>query len=333
MLKNKSSPGEKSRTDQVEAFFALISSNTRPTAWHLMIALVLSMPIPLLLTLKRDLVVNYTCEDVFIPMEAAWRTLQGHWPHTDIYTPLGLTYFLQHGAAAWLWGLDGHVLSRADLIALPFVLIPALMFSWRRLNAFSTILLTLFLTVLVMSPIPLDGPERFVAYLANYNRLGGGLCAVVALWALGAPRRHSAAWGLADAVAVGVVLLILAFLKVTFFALAVAIVMTGCVVTPGVWRMTLVAVAVLAIGVVALELAHPGLLASYAADLNRARTANLATFRNVHVWRSIRMNVLQVGLILAMSATTAWIATPATLGRGGICRGCRGMRAGVHPEF
>ncbi len=325
MSKDKSSQKEKSRAERVEAFFALVSSNARPRAQHLLIALFLSLPVPLLLASKRDLIVNYTFEDVFIPMDAAWRTLQGQWPHTDFYTPLGLTYFLQHGAAAWLWGLDSHVVSRADLIALPFVLVPALILSWRRLNAFSTVLLTVFLTILVTSPVPLDGPERFVAYLASYNRFGAGLCAIVALWALSAPRSHSASWGLADAVAVGVVLLNLAFLKITFFALAVAIVMTGCVVTPGVWRMTLVAATILAIGVIALELAHPGLLAGYAADLGRARSANVTIFRSFHVWKAIRMNVLQVGLILAMSATMAWIAPRerwAAAGFAGVAVGC-----------
>ena len=325
MPRNKIVPKETSRAERVEALIASISSNTRPRARHLVIAFALSLPVPLLLALKRDLVVNYTFEDVFVPMDAAWRTLQGQWPHTDFYTPLGLTYFWQQGAAAWLWGLDSHVVSQADLLALPFVLVPALMFSWRRLNPFSTVLLTVFLTILVTTPIPLDGPERLVAYLASYNRSGAGLCAVVALWALGVPRGHSAAWGLADAVAIGIVLLVLAFLKITFFALALAIVITGCVVTPGLWRIALVATAVLSIGVIALELAHPGLLASYAADLGRARSANATLFRSFHVWRAIRMNLLQVGLILAMGAATAWIAPRqrwAAAGFVGIALGC-----------
>ena len=325
MPKNGSLSQGKSRAERVEALFASLCSDAPPRAWRLVIALALSLPLPLLLSLKRDLIINYTFQDVFVPMDAAWRTLQGQWPHRDFYTPLGLAYFGQHGAAAWLWGLDSHVVSRASLVALPFVLVPALMFSWRRLNAFSTALLAVFLTVLVTSPIPLDGPERFVAYLASYNALGGALCAVVALWALGAPRGHSAAWGLADAVAAGVVLVILAFLKITFFALAAAVVLAGCVVTPRAWRMALVAAAVLAMGVAALELAHPGLLAGYAADLGRARAANVTTFRSFHVWRAVRMNALQVGLILAMGAAAAWIAPRqrwAAAGFAGVAAAC-----------
>ncbi len=313
-----------SRGERVESFIVSLTSDERPRIRHLLIALLLSLPVPLLLALKRDLIVNYTFQDTFVPLDAAWRTLQGQWPHTDFYTPLGLTYFLQHGAAGWLWGLNSRVVSRANLIALPFVLIPALMFSWRRLNAFSTILLTLFLTVTVMSPIPLDGPERFVAYLADYNGFGGALCAVIALWALGVPRSDSTAGDVADAVAVGVVLLILAFLKVTFFALAIAILLTGCVVTPRAWRTALAAVAVLAVGVVVLELAHPGLLTGYAADLSRASAANVTLFRSFHVWKAIRMNLLQVGLILAMSAVMAWIGPGrrAAAGFAGVAAAC-----------
>lgn len=272
-----------------------------------MIALALSLPVPLLLSLKRDLIINYTFQDAFVPMDAAWRTLHGQWPHADFYTPLGLAYFWQHGVAAW-WGLDSHVVSRASFLALPFVLAPALTLAWRRLPAFPMVLLTVFLTVLVTSPIPLDGPERLVAYLASYNSLGRALCAVVSLWALGEPRGHSAGWDVADAAAVGVVLLVLAFLKITFLALAAAIVAAGCVAAPRTWRMAPVAAAVLAAGAAALELARPGLLAGYAADLGRARAANATTFRSFHVWRAVRMNMLPVGLILAMGAALAWVA-------------------------
>jgi hypothetical protein len=296
------------RGKRVEAVLVALASGARPRAWHLALALILCSPILLLLAFAHDLAINYTYHDVFIPLDAAWRTLQGQWPHTDFFSPVGLAYFWQHGAAAWLWGMDSRVVSRANFVALPFVLVPALMFSWRRLNAFSTVLLFVFLTVLIVSPIFLDGPERLVAYLANYNRLGSALCAVTALWALAAPRGRSAAWGLADAVAIGVTLLVLAFLKVTFFALAVAMVATGCVVTPRLWRTALVAGVVFAAGVVALELAHRGLLAAYAADLKRAGAANTIVFRQFYTSQAAFANLVPIALTLTMAAATAWIA-------------------------
>ena len=294
------------RDQRLEALLAWIGSGARPRARHFAIGLLLAAPLPLLLAFKRDLIVNYTFQDLFIPMDAAWRTLQGQWPHTDFYSPLGLAYFALHGLAARLWGLDGLMVSRANLIALPLVLLPALVFASRRLNAWSTVLLTVFLTIVVTSPIPLDGPERYIAYLANYNPLGGALCAGLTLWALGTTSRPSAKLDVLDAVLAGAMLLLLLFLKVTFFVLALGIVATGCVVTRRLWPRALLAGALVAVGAAALELAHPGLLAAYAADLNRARLANTTVFRGYHVWKAIRADVLPVGVAVALSAAVAW---------------------------
>lgn len=296
------------RGERAEASLLALASSAGPRAWHLALALVLCSPILLLLAFARDLTINHTYHDIFIPLDAAWRTLQGQWPHTDFFSPIGLAYFWQHGAAAWLWGMNSRLASRASFIALPFVLMPALMFSWRRLNAFSTVLLLVFLTVLIVSPIFLDGPERLVAYIANYNRLGSALCAVTVLWALAAPRARGAAWNLADAVAMGVILLILAFLKVTFFALAIATVAVGCVVTPRLWRTALMAGIILAAGIIAVELAHPGILTAYLADLKRAAAANTTAFRGFYTSQAIFANLVPMALILAMGAAAAWIA-------------------------
>ena len=54
------------------------------------------------------------------------------------------------------------------------------------------------------------------------------------------------------------------------------------------------------------QLAHPGLLAAYVMDLNRARLANTAVFRSYHVWKAIRQDVLPLGVVMALSAAMAW---------------------------
>ena len=136
--------------------------------------------------------------------------------------------------------------------------------------------------------------------------LGGALCAGLTLWALGTASRPSAGLDALDAVLAGVMLLLLLFLKVTFFMLALGIVATGCVVTRRLWPRALAAGTLVVVGAAALELAHPGLLAAYAMDLNRAQLANTAVFRGYHVWKAIRQNVLPVGVIVALSAAVAW---------------------------
>ncbi len=285
------------------SLLGLLSWCTRPSSvTTLLIAVLVSALIPLIMALAPDVAINYTHHDMFIPMDAAWRTLQGQWPHTDFYTPLGLVYFWLHGAAAWLWGMDGRVIIRANLLALPFVLLPALILAWRRLDALLTILLALILTMLVTAPTFLDGPLRIIAELADYNRIGAAICAVVCIWAL-CPRRSAARWAVfVEPAMLGMLMLILLYLKVTFFALAVVIVAVGCLVDGRFWREAAGAAAVAIAGVVVLEIIHPGLMLSYLADIRRAGAANTQLMRPYYTLEAIVVNLEFCAIIGLLAA-------------------------------
>ncbi len=279
----------------------LLSWCNRPSSMTtLLIATLVSAPIPIIMALAPDLAINYTHHDMFIPLDAAWRTLQGQWPHTDFYTPIGLAYFWLHGAAAWLWGMDGKVVIRANLLALPFVLIPALVLAWRRIDALYAILFIMLLTVLVTAPTFVDGPLRVIAELADYNRIGAAICAVAAVWAL-CPRRPPVRWAaFAEPVLLGLLMLILLYLKLTFFALAVVIVGVGCLVEARFWRQAAGAAAVALAGVLALEAVHPGLMLSYLADIRRAGAANTQIIRYFYTLDALSINLglcLVIGLL------------------------------------
>lgn len=295
-----------SRVDRINALLARCRSQPR---WpDLLVALVLAAPVPVIMALMPFVAQNYTFHDVFIPLDAAWRTLQGQWPHTDYYTPLGLSYVGLHGAAAWLWGMDSRLVIRANLIALPLVVGPALLLAWRRLNVLSMVMLTVLLATLIMSPVFLDGPERVIAQLANYNRIGGGLCAVVCLWALCRPKRRSAALDVVEVIALALVFLILLYLKVTFFALAAATTLVGLCTVRGLWRGAAVVGVLVVAGAIMLELLHPGLNAAYLADLRRAGAANTQLFRGFYTSQALIANLVPCLLIVAMGALAAWVA-------------------------
>jgi len=291
---------------------------SKPRASDLVIAFLLSLPVPLIMALMPEVRINYTQHDVFIPLDAAWRTLQGQWPHTDVYTPLGLAYFWQHGFAAWLWGMDGRVVIRANFVALPFVMLPALIASWRRLNAVFMIVLMVLLTVLVTAPTFLDGPQRAIAQLANYNRIGSAMCAVVCLWALCPPRSSNRLLDLAEAAALGIVLLVLLYLKVTFFALALATTFIGCLTVARFWRSAAAAGVAVAAGVVALELLHPGLFLAYLTDIRRAGASSIQVFRGYYAPIAVIANLGSCLLIGVLAAVSLWIAPGQRLAAAGM---------------
>ena len=158
-------------------------------------AVALSLPVPTIMAFTSVVRLNSEYHDVFIPLDATWRTVQGQWPHSDFYSPIGLAYFWLHGAAAWLFGMSGRVVIWASLLALPFVIPPALVLAWRRLGALAAIALVVMLTVLVAAPTFIDGPSIVIIHLANYNQIGGALDALVCLWALRARRNESRGHG------------------------------------------------------------------------------------------------------------------------------------------
>ena len=302
-----SAPGVRAaRLDRLSR--ALSWSCSPPDVRDLGVALALSLPVPLIMAFTTEVRVNYAYHDVFIPLDAAWRTLQGQWPHSDFYTPLGLSYFWLHGAAAWLWGMDGLVLIRANFVALPFVLVPALVLAWRRLDRVAAILLIVALSVLVTSPAFIDGPATVLVHLANYNRIGGGLAALVCLWTLGVPRAASGVWSAVEALLIGIVLVILLYLKLTFFLLAAAIIVIGCLTNPGAWRPVLLAALVAGAGVLALEWLHPGLLAGYLRDIGRAGAANHALIRPQYAIDAVFANLEPEFLLITLAGVALWLA-------------------------
>ena len=182
--------GPKPKLDRVLSMLSW--SCSAPGLRDLAIAVALSLPVPVIMGFTSVVRLNFDYHDVFIPLDAAWRTLQGQWPHSDFYSPIGLAYFWLHGAAASLFGMNGRVVIWASLLALAFVIPPALVLAWRRLGALAATALIVMLTVLVAAPTFIDGPSTVIVHLANYNRIGGALDALVCLWALCAPRmRHA----------------------------------------------------------------------------------------------------------------------------------------------
>ena len=297
---------------------ALRWSASAPGWRELALALALSLPVPLYMAFSRTVRLDSEYHDVFVPLDAAWRTLQGQWPHSDFYTPIGLAYFWLHGAAAWLVGMDGRAVIWASLLALPFVLVPAVALAWRRLGALAAVALVVLLAVLVAAPTFIDGPSLVIVHLANYNRIGGALDALACLWALARPCNGSRRGNLAEALMMGVVLLILLYLKVTFFGFAVAVAMVGCVTVAGFWRSAALAGAVVALGVVALEALHPGLMAGYLHDIARAGAANGRLLRRFYVVHAILANAELSVLLAALAGLAAWLAPGRWVGVAGI---------------
>ena len=291
-------------TDAVAS--ALFRMMAPPGLIAIAIAIVLSATIPLLIAVAPRAAINFTLHDSFIPIDAAWRALQGQRPHFDFYTPLGDAYFWLLGLAAWLWGMDARIIMWVNLLILPLVIPLGMLLSWRRLGSLAAVLLTMLLTALVASPTFIDGPATLIPQIANYNRIGWAFCILVCLWALDRPRRKTLFLDLLEAAAIGCLLFFLFYLKLTFFLYAVAVIGIGCLIKRGLWWPTALASGIFAAGLIMLEVFNPGLLSAYRADLARAAVANTVLIRPSTAVPAMEYNLSACVIAGLLAALAFW---------------------------
>lgn len=200
--------------------------------------------------------------DVFIPLDAGWRWVNGQWPHADYETPIGWLYAAAYGEAMALLGPVARVLLVVPAAAAALTaLLVARLGRGRVPDAFLAGLV-LTLSVQIASPLHLD--LAGLAHLGSYNRVAGAWVALVLLWAWRAGPRSR--W---DVGLVALLLWALVFVKVTYALLAGAGLMLGWAAVPGT-RRDVGTAAVLGAGWVALTFALWDLPWQYLADIRGA---------------------------------------------------------------
>jgi hypothetical protein len=188
--------------------------------WHVPVAaLLLSLCFGALLALSPAVYVNHHVWDLFVPIDGAWRMSNGQWPHTDFATPIGIVYYLLLGAATSLAGSGAKVIIWSQLLFLPITFLLAFTTSRNRLPGFLRLLFLLFIGLLTISPRSLDYPGT-LNFTANYNRFSWALTCIILVSAYIEPIKRSRQQALTETLALGLTLLLLFFLKISFFLVA-----------------------------------------------------------------------------------------------------------------
>ncbi|MCX6929084.1 MAG: hypothetical protein NT154_38595, partial [Verrucomicrobia bacterium] len=159
--------------------------------------------------------------DAAIVLDGAWRVANGQVPHRDFYSFVG--------SFPWYLASLGMKLSHPCLSAIVYgdILLMAALCSTamavfcRRTSALYALLFSLFLGVLVVSPRPLGDPFDYIDYAMSYNRFGEAFLGLFSVLVFLSPRSgdRRGLIGLVEAALMGLLLTLLWFVKLNYFAI------------------------------------------------------------------------------------------------------------------
>lgn len=217
--------------DAVVAIWALFCARARANARGLVKARFagMTLALPLLLGLSVPLltselvILNAYIIDYALPLDTSLRWWHGQVPHLDYQTPIGAAYWLFQGLAVELTGLDAKSPLVANFLAAALLAVSGSILAWRRLSGGLAGLFLFAVLLMVISPRSTGDVPGQMSFLGAYNKWALGALAILLMTFFLEPRRHWRIGGrLAEALAVGVLLVLLVYLKVTLAAVAVA---------------------------------------------------------------------------------------------------------------
>ena len=209
--------------------------------------------------------------DLMFNLAGAWHLWFGHVPHVDFHEPVGTLTFLLTEAGFWLTGPSPKAVPVGMTIVAAVLFAIACLATARRLTLLPGVLFVVFVCLIVLRPANVGDHPNAYSFAMAYNRYGWSGLSVLALLLFEPPARH----GLADTVEMACTALILAalfYLKMTYFAAGVAMLVVALVASPHVrtrWRGWGVVV-LASIVLVLLPLNWP-----YLADLKAAADAGI----------------------------------------------------------
>lgn len=156
-------------------------------------------------------------------LDGAWRISGGQVPHRDFYSFWGdLPLY-----ATWLgFKMDKPCMSAIDcgnLVVMVFIGTAAMLMLRRRTSAFYAFLISLFLTLLIVTPRALGNPYDWIDHAMLYDRYGEALLALYACILFIPAKGGAPLWKWLDLVVGGLLLAALLGCKVTYFTLGVGL--------------------------------------------------------------------------------------------------------------
>lgn len=238
--------------------------------------------------------------DVFVLLNGGWRILNGQIPHVDFYNPIGIFAYLPVVLGMKIGGVSSSALVRGVSIFAMLFLLAAWLAAHSRFPTSLTLLFSLFLFTLTISTRPLGYAIHNTTYAMLYNRYGYALLSLL-LILLFVPRRSAGKAALPlNGLAVGILLALLFYCKITHFLIGAAALVLALVFQrfPFSWFALLAGGAVL-VGAAVFLVFHLDPI-SYSYDLSFAAHCQSWLGRALNFLRTVKLSLPQFLMILLL---------------------------------
>lgn len=163
--------------------------------------------------------------DFLFNLAGAWHLHYGHVAHVDFHDPVGQLNFLLTTLGFRLVGLTPLAVVVGSLCFELGTFVAASLAAWRRLPLLPGVIFVVFTSLLVLMPANVGDPPSAYSFAMSYNRYGWSVLSILVLILFLPPRQASRMWrggDALDAAVAGLLMLALFYLKVTYFAAALA---------------------------------------------------------------------------------------------------------------
>jgi len=304
--------------DAAAAIWALLCARARANARGLVKARFagMTLAVPLLLGLSVPLlsseliVLNTYIVDYALPLDTSLRWWHGQVPHLDYQTPIGAAYWLLQGLGVELTGLDAKSPLVANMLAAALLAVSGAVLAWRRLSGGLAGLFLFAVLMMVISPRSTGDLPGQMSFLGAYNKWALGALAILFMAFFLEPRRQWRIGGrLAEALAVGTLLLLLVYLKVTIAAVAAAGAVVALYFAPGNRGLSALGLALAAAGVGLVGVASD-INGAYLGDIRQA-SSSVSMLRAEKLVEDLVAGI-PVLLVLTLGLSGYWRRSEAT---------------------
>ncbi len=164
--------------------------------------------------------------DAFMLFDGAWRMLNGQRPHIDFYSHVGFLTYVPTGIGLWLSGGTAWGLGYGQALVALLLGIWAFLLGRKPLADVPLTLMCITVVLMAVAPFALGFSPMKPTPAMLYNRQGYALLALILLEAFQPVTRRAEREDLWGGISTGAILAILFFLKITYFAVALFLLVT-----------------------------------------------------------------------------------------------------------
>ena len=240
---------------------------------------------------------NMMAHDNYIFIDGIYRVLVGDIPNLDFISGLGPLNFIGPASLAFLSDDPYTLFLVFNLLVLFLFLSVGAYLSQTRLPRLPGICFQFYLAALVAAPVPMGFAGSNVTFAMYYNRIGWGGVTLLALLFLSKP--DPGRWThKIEGFFVGITLAFLLYIKITYFLIAVVLIIFLAVYRKLHRTSLLYSLGVLLVVGIVIELAYPGLNRSYLRDILDMAIVGNNFFGSLR--QALKFNIISMLIPLAL---------------------------------